>query len=411
MRAIFLNRFYWPDEPATAQLLTDLAEALAAQGQSVFVITSHSGRTALPTEETRRGVQILRIRSTRWAARYGVIGKAVDFGTFFLGALVKLFVTARHSDAVIALTDPPLLGIGVWVISALRGARLFHWVQDIYPEIAMELSGHRWLAVLRPWRNLAWRRANRCVTLGTDMAGVLTEAGVPSDRISIVPNWAPAGTAPPPDEAAVSLRADWGLTGKFVVAYSGNLGRVHDLGPVLTVASALRQDAHIAFVFVGHGAQRDALAAEAQRLGLTNLHFRPPQPRASLAATLALGDLHLVTVRPGCERFVFPSKLSGIAAIGRPVLFIGPHNCELARLVTKPGAAFGYAFSGDETSAIADSVRSLAQNPVAYAILASASLRYTESIGGPETAARRWTAWFAGSALAAARDPRLSIKR
>ena len=411
MRAIFINRFYWPDEPATAQLLTDLAETLATRGQSVIVITSHSGSAKLPTEETHRSVQIFRVRSTRWATRLGVVGKAVDFGTFFLGALVKLFVTARRTDAVIALTDPPLLGIGVWLVSTLRGARLFHWVQDIYPEIAMELSGHRWLAAFRPLRNLAWRRATRCITLGADMAGVLMEAGVPSDHITVIPNWAPAGTKPPPSDAAADLRAQWELTGKFIVAYSGNLGRVHDLGPVLNVASALRHDTHIAFVFIGHGAQRDALTAEARSLGLTNIQFRPPQPRSSLAATLALADLHLVTVRPGCERFVFPSKLAGISAIGRPVLFIGPRDCELTRLVTQSGAAFGYAFVGTETSAIADRVRTLAQNPVAHAILASASLRYSKSIGDAEIAAGRWLPLLTESALAASVVPSITKPR
>jgi hypothetical protein len=411
VRAIFINRFYWPDEPATAQLLTDLAETLATRGQSVIVITSHSGSAKLPTEETHRSVQIFRVRSTRWATRLGVVGKAVDFGTFFLGALVKLFVTARRTDAVIALTDPPLLGIGVWLVSTLRGARLFHWVQDIYPEIAMELSGHRWLAAFRPLRNLAWRRATRCITLGADMAGVLMEAGVPSDHITVIPNWAPAGTKPPPSDAAADLRAQWELTGKFIVAYSGNLGRVHDLGPVLNVASALRHDTHIAFVFIGHGAQRDALTAEARSLGLTNIQFRPPQPRSSLAATLALADLHLVTVRPGCERFVFPSKLAGISAIGRPVLFIGPRDCELTRLVTQSGAAFGYAFVGTETSAIADRVRTLAQNPVAHAILASASLRYSKSIGDAEIAAGRWLPLLTESALAASVVPSITKPR
>ena len=30
----FVNRFYWPDEPATAQLLTDLAEACQGRGRA-----------------------------------------------------------------------------------------------------------------------------------------------------------------------------------------------------------------------------------------------------------------------------------------------------------------------------------------------------------------------------------------
>lgn len=405
MRAIFLNRFYWPDEPATAQLLTDLAEALAAQGQSVTVLTSHPGHADMPSAEIHRGVQIIRIRGTRWASRLGVVGKAIDFGTFFFGALVKLLFTARRGDAVIALTDPPLLGIGAWLVSAVRGARLFHWVQDIYPEVAIALTGQRWLAVIRPLRNLAWRRADRCVTLGSDMAGVLTAAGVRPERISVVPNWAPTATEPPPASVAAELRAEWGLVGKFVVAYSGNLGRVHDLAPVLAIAAALRDEPLIAFVFIGSGAQRPALEAEATRLGLPNVQFRSPQPRARLTATLALADVHLVTLRPGCERYVFPSKLAGVTAIGRPVFFIGPRDCEVARLVTAPGQAFGYAFGGDETDSIAAALRSLSADPATCAGFASAALRYTAAIGRAETAAVSWQTWLVGCELAAPHRP------
>ena len=36
-RVIFVNRFYAPDQSATAQLLTDLAQHLAAQGWSVMI--------------------------------------------------------------------------------------------------------------------------------------------------------------------------------------------------------------------------------------------------------------------------------------------------------------------------------------------------------------------------------------
>lgn len=396
MRAIFINRFYWPDEPATAQLLTDLAEALAAKGQPVVVITSHPGRDDVPSDEIRREVHILRVRGTRWAARHGVFGKACDFATFFLGALLKLLFIARRGDAAIALTDPPLVGVGVALVAALRGARLYHWVQDIYPEVAIELAGQRWLVGFRPFRNLAWRRAARCVTLGQDMASVLHAASVRADRISLAPNWAPEGTAFQPKEIAAPLRAAWGLTGKFIVAYSGNLGRVHDLDPILELARDLHNEQQIAVVFIGSGAQRAALESASRRLGLNNVHFHPSQPRASLATTLALADVHLVTLRSGCERFVFPSKLVGVAAVGRPVLFIGPPDCEVARIVTHTDAGFGYAFARTDVAAAAEAIRRLSRDPAAATALGHAAVRYAETVGGANTAATHWLASLRG---------------
>jgi colanic acid biosynthesis glycosyl transferase WcaI len=388
LRFIFINRFYWPDEPATAQLLTDLAETLAGFGHHVTVITSQAS-SAVPPFEIRRDVTILRVRGTRWA-RGGPPGKIADFTTFYCGALLRLFATARRGDLTVALTDPPLIGVGVWLIARLRGARVMHWVQDIYPEIAITLTGHRWLGFLRPLRDLAWRRAEACVTLGTDMAEVLRSAGVKPPQLALIPNWAPSGISPQPPSAANSLRTAWGLAGKFVVLYSGNLGRAHDLGPLLEVAAQLRAHDHITLVFVGAGAQRATLMAAAQQRGLTNIQFQPPQPRADLAASLALGDLHLVTLRPGCETAVFPSKLYGITAVGRPVLFIGPRDCELAGLVREHG--FGRTFTRDESVPIAATISALSIAPAECAQLGRAAERFSIHFGNANTAAQHWAA-------------------
>lgn len=361
MRVIFINRFYWPETPATGQLLADLAEGLASLGHEVAVIAS-AGTRAASVRETRRGVHIWRVRSTRWA-RGGVAGKAIDFGTFYLRALVALWRMADSSTTVVAMTDPPLLGIGVALAARLRRARLVHWIHDIYPEIAAAVAGQRWPAVFRPFRDAAWRKAERCAVVGRDMAGVVAAAGVPPENIAVIPNWAPRGVTSGThecDRGSTALRTEWELAGKFVVAYSGNLGRVHDLEPVLGLAHALRDSTDIAFVIVGDGAQRDALAARAVHRGLRNVRFFPPQPRERLRETLAAGDVHLVTLREGCERFVFPSKLYGAVAAGRPVIYIGPGNCELSRMVVAHD--FGFSGSRDDLGEVAEFIRRLARN-------------------------------------------------
>ena len=134
-RVFFVNRFYWPDEPATAQLLGDLAAELVRAGHPVAVITSRpAGRAALRTED-REGVSIYRVRATHWGRQH-VAGRVVDILSFQLGAVWAALRRVRRGDVLVSLTDPPLLGLLLWLVSALRGARLVHWVQDIYPEVA-----------------------------------------------------------------------------------------------------------------------------------------------------------------------------------------------------------------------------------------------------------------------------------
>ncbi|HYP17735.1 MAG TPA: glycosyltransferase family 4 protein, partial [Opitutus sp.] len=284
------------------------------------------------------------------------------------------------------LTDPPLVGVLVGLAAAVRGARCAHWVQDIYPEIATQLTGQRWLLALRPLRDAAWRRAQFCVVPGSDMARALIHARLPVERIITAPNWAPVGLSPQPEATAPALRAAWGLTDKFVVGYSGNLGRAHDLLPLLDLAEIMREDDRFAFLFIGAGPQRTVLETSARSRGLDAVQFRPPQPRDQLAASLAVADVHCVTLRAGAEQWVFPSKLYGIAAIGRPVAFIGSGHSEIARLIRSHG--LGEAFERSEMDRFAAWLRQLRNQPTLLKECGTAALAF--STGGFDRALASW---------------------
>ncbi|MBW7895531.1 MAG: glycosyltransferase family 4 protein [Opitutaceae bacterium] len=352
-RLIFVNRFYWPDESATAQLLTDLAESLARQPCEICVVTS---RSLLPGHlgfEQHHGVEIVRVGPGPSRGKH-MLRRFCDYFSFSIAAVWRAGRMLRQDDVVIFMTDPPMLAIWLHPWLRWRKTRYFHWVQDVYPEIAATLTGHRWLNVMRPLRNLSWRRAAACVALDRDMVEVIRSAGVPANKIHLIPNWAPAGLTPPAPDAIRSLRHAWNLSDKFVALYSGNLGRVHDLLSIIDAAETLRDHPDIRFVFIGHGAQLSRLQRETTARGLHNVRFFPPQPRVNLATTLGLGDVHFVTLRPGCEGFVFPSKLIGICAIGRPVVVIAPPASGLASQVKTHG--LGISVANGDAHAIGDAI-------------------------------------------------------
>ncbi len=410
-RVIFVNRFYWPDQPATAQLLTDLAESLAASGLPITVITSHPGDASIPSEETHNGVHIIRVGEKRLGQK-NLLKRTADFARFLLAARRAVAKHARAGDTLVAMTDPPLLGVALSGPAKRKNLRLIHWVQDVFPEVAMAV-GHRFTALARPLRDRAWRNASACVALGTDMAYLLRERGVPASQIHIIPNWAPEGLTPLPSSGSTlhplpsilysstaALRHRWNLEGKLIVAYSGNLGRVHDFSAIIPLATELRADPNIAFVFIGDGAQRPALESAARAAGLTNIHFHPAQPRDQLAATLALGDIHLVTLRSGCERLVFPSKLYGIAAAGRPTLFIGPRDCEVARVIESHGFGNAFTAASADIPRLAATLRKLRADSAQRLSLGQAAAAFCEKEGRLHHATTRWLSLLSGNPLA-----------
>ena len=68
--------------------------------------------------------------------------------------------------------------------------------------------------------------------------------------------------------------------------------------------------------------------------------MRPYQPKERLGETLSVGDVHLISLDPALEGLIVPSKFYGIAAAGRPTIFIGSKNGEIARILEENGCGF-----------------------------------------------------------------------
>lgn len=347
-RVIFVNRVYWPATAATAQLLTDLAEGLAGRGHEVHVIASG--------EEAGMRAQVTIHRTLGSARHSGFFGQVSNYFRFLFRARRILSQLVRADDIVVVKTDPPLLAAALTSLARSRGAKVVQWIQDIYPEILPQYYG-RWLAPLvsplRAWRDRAWRASAACIVVGEDMAQTVEKAGVPPSRIHIHPNWAPRELESlPAPEAVAAQRRRWGVSDQFVVAYSGNLGRVHEFQTLLDAASRLSADSGLVFLFIGGGPR----IAEVQRIvearRLANVRFLPAVPREDLPAALAAADLHIVTLRPGFERLVNPSKLAGVLAAGRPALFVGPAQSRIADQLASEACGFAVQ-TGDVAAAVA----------------------------------------------------------
>lgn len=337
-RLIFVNRYFEPDHSATSQMLGGVARGLLAEGLQVEVVTSRQlyedAGADLPLRETRDGLRIHRVWTTSFG-RAGLAGRAIDYLTFYVSCLVFLLGLLRRDDVVVAKTDPPLISLVCAVPARLRGARLVNWLQDVFPEVAGRLAGKALPAaaerVLAGLRDAVCRGAAANVVLGERMHDHFVARGVPASRLRTIPNWADERTISPQAAATSRLREELGLGERFVVAYAGNLGRAHDHAPLLAAAELLRTDRNVHFLVVGGGAGRALLAAEVEQRRLSNFTFVPYQPQERLADMLAAADVHLVSLRRDLEGLIVPSKLYGILAAGRPAVFWGDTDGEVAR--------------------------------------------------------------------------------
>jgi colanic acid biosynthesis glycosyl transferase WcaI len=337
-KIIFVNRYFFPDQSATSQMLSDLAFGLAQRGFSVHVVCSRQrydeAHANLPPVQTVRGVEVHRVWTTR-LGRDRLSGRAVDYASFYLSSAVRLLRLVSRGDTLIAETDPPLISIVAAAAAALRRARLVNWLHDVFPEVATLLGANplpSWLGrLLLGLRDRSLHAAESNVVLGSRMRDLLRPHVSPS-KLCIIENWA-ASEAAAPENTQSELRAHLGLTDKFVVGYSGNLGRAHEFETLLDAAGLCGSDPDIVFLMIGGGAGMTALRRAVLDRGLGNFRFVPLQPRELLTDTLAAADLHWLSLLPALEGLIVPSKLYGILAARRPVLFIGDPDGEVARVI------------------------------------------------------------------------------
>jgi colanic acid biosynthesis glycosyl transferase WcaI len=339
-KLIFVNRYFAPDQSATSQILTDLARGLAQRGFNVHVVCAaqlyDDPDARLARSERLTGVTVHRLVTTRFG-RHRLTGRAIDYASFYVSCALKLLRLLRRGDIVVAKTDPPLVSLVCAFAVKVRGAALVNWQQDVFPEIASLLGANplpRWVdGLLRRGRNASLRAAKMNVVIGSRMLQYFVRSGIPAAQLCVIENWADAQRVMPKLPSASELRARLGLLDRFVVAYSGNLGRAHEFETILGAAKALESEPVFAFLIIGGGAKIPAFKQAVADCGLNNVRFLPYQPREALDDSLAAADVHLASLLPSLEGFVVPSKFYGILAAGRPVVFVGDPDGELSRII------------------------------------------------------------------------------
>ena len=360
LRVCYFNRSYWPDTGATGQLLTELAEDLAADhGLDVTVVTGYpvSSDAPLPARETRNGVHIVRARGTTFAPRR-FAGRAMNYVTYFLSA-VWAAVRLPRQDVTIALTDPPIIGLAALAARPRHGMIFF--CQDIFPEVAGLLEDfHSPLvnAVLERLNRFLVRRAARIVALGETMASRLVHGkGADPGKLTVIHNWADtAAIVPSPKQNDFAVTH--GLAASFVVLHAGNIGLSQNLDVVINAAALLKERRDIVVLFIGEGNRRAALQAAAESRGLDNVRFLPFQPRDQLRWTYASSDVCLVSLKPGLAGYIVPSKLYPILAAGRPYIAAVERLSEVAALTERHRC--GVLVEPGDAVQMADAIRRLA---------------------------------------------------
>jgi putative colanic acid biosynthesis glycosyltransferase WcaI len=363
-RLLLVYHFFHPDDVVSARLYSDLAVEAHRRGWDVSVLTSNrlwsDPRARLPAREIWQGVDIRRVfrppldqaRPVERLANSGWLAAAWTAAALPLGRF----------DAIVIGSDPAFAAlIAVGLRAAQPRAAIAHWCFDLYPEILTAEGGAAAVAALAPLaRSLmrqAYRRCDALVDLGPRMRERLAEYAVPARQETLVP-WA-LSEFDRPAAVDAAARAELFPRAKLALLYSGTMGRAHDFEPFLRLARACRARSgdEVCIAFASRGNRADALA---RALGPddSNVRLAPFADESALPARLASADLHLVSLRADWSGLVVPSKFFASLATGRPVVYAGPAESEIARWIAEHD--LGIHLTADNIEAVADRLHRLA---------------------------------------------------
>jgi colanic acid biosynthesis glycosyl transferase WcaI len=409
MNLLVLCPHFAPDLAPTGEVMTQIATELAARGNRLHIVTSLPWYQHHAIEPGWDG-QLVRHEDTTWGRitrvhpfptdKRNIPARAAAFAGFT--AMVALAgVTSRsRPDAVLAMSPPLTLGAAGWAVARRHRVPFVFNIQDVFPDVAVELGAitNPKVIALASWlERETYLRADAVTVLSEDLranvaakiAGRRGPAGSPA-KVRVIPNFIDTeAIRPGPKEN--SYRREFGLEGKTVVTYAGNVGWSQSLDLVVAAASHLVDDPDVVFVINGGGVARPGL--EQAAASLPNVRFVDMQPKSRLAEVAAAADIHVVPLRTGLARSSVPSKLYTILAAGRPVVASVDPGTEVARTVSAADA--GIAVPPDDAEAFTKALVRLIDDPDGAAAMGERGRRFVERWASPAAVAASYEALFA----------------
>lgn len=329
MKILIISQYFWPEE----FLINDFVLSLRARNYEVEVLTGLPNYPSGaffngygycgPYREDYQGIPVWRSPLIPRGNASG-LRLAINYFSFALLACIRSFLACRRPFDVILVFEvsPITVGIPARLMKALSGARMFFWVQDLWPE-SLSATG-----AVRSERILKWAgKLTRWTYQGCDLILIQSQAfresvikyGAERDQIRYFPNCAEDLYRPvtlPADAPERGLMPDG-----FRVMFAGNIGKAQDFETILAAPELTRPQPKIQWVIVGNGRHCPWVEEEIRRRALPNVHLLGRYPKERMPFFFSLADVMLVSLkREPIFSLTIPSKIQAYLACGKPIL-------------------------------------------------------------------------------------------
>ncbi|MCR5279627.1 MAG: glycosyltransferase family 4 protein [Lachnospiraceae bacterium] len=362
-KILIYAHYYAPDVASTGQLLKDLAEGILSEFDVTVICTvpSYTGTVSDAYRDKKfyiedmNGVKVIRVPVPEFT-KSSKKSRIKNLAVYYLNAR-KAAKLSGVVDCVFTISQPPIMGgmLGIYARNRLRNAegrrpKLIYCIQDFNPEQTAATGYFK----LKPLLSVAsfldkrtCRKSDLVITVGRDLVDTLRNRfkGGKVPNYTMINNWIDEKEIYPLSfsEAGVeAFRKEWGLEGKFVIMYSGNIGLYYDLEGLISVMAGFKgartpDGREVVFAFVGAGSVLDKLLKYKEENDCDNMIFIPYQDKDKLIYSLNAADVHWCVNAKGIKGVSCPSKFYGIIGVGKPVMGVLEKGSEICMLMEETG--------------------------------------------------------------------------
>lgn len=327
---LIFSQTFVPDPASVGQHMTDVALAMAKRGHRVRVYTSHRGyedpTRRYPLRENMGGVDVRRMKWCSFGKKNLLI-RIVGTASFLIQSFFAGLFTPRVKGIFFS-TSPPMMGFTAVCLKKLRGVPIAYWAMDLNPDQLIMMGKIRQQSLraklLEAVNRVILRNSAVIFALDRFMADRLKKRGTFTAKMPVAPPWSHDVSGELLHHGNNPFRLEQGLSGKFVIMYSGNHSPANPLKTILQAAVELKDHPVIRFAFIGGGLGKKEVEAIKAEHKLDNILSLPYQPLDQIKFSLSAADVHIVSLGDNMVGIIHPCKIYGAMAVGRPILFLGP---------------------------------------------------------------------------------------
>lgn len=366
MKYLFITQSFYPDTVSVSQHVSDLAFELAKKNE-VLVISStipyeKEDTGKYHSKETVNNVEIVRLAHPTIKSK-SILSRYLNTAIFYLFLISKLVFIRSNFDKIVYTSMPPMLSfIVTYFYRKNKKAKRYYWYLDAQPGLAFatgiikekSLKGK----ILGVMNLYSLRKSDRIIVLDSLMKEHLVKLDLKlNKKIDIVTIWPLNPSYFNSDRETNPFRLKNGFGSKLVLMYSGNHALVHPIETILKSSTYVERD-DIIFCFIGNGIRKKEVDNLIET-GSTNVISLPFQSFNDFPVSLASADYQIVIMGNNLQGLTHPNKIYAALFAGKPVLYIGPKDSHISRILNAINDSNNLQFEHGEYEKIVEAIEQI----------------------------------------------------